>query len=237
MGTEFSGIETVSQILDRCNIQHSLEFATEKNGDLLAFIKQTFKPKKTYTDVSARKASDLSDIDFYAAGPPCQAFALGGKRDGLDDAGGRGHLLFEVCEVAEKKQPRHILIETVANLAKEFSHVFDEVLRRLRREGHRLKFGTMNTCDHGVPQSRNRIYIVAILRTFEVQEFEFPEKLSWTIPLKDIIEDHPYLSNNPLSNTNKRALKKACKEIKASLFYVESTCLRAWVTAHSPFHG
>lgn len=188
VGTDFSGIETLCHILERAKIKHRLMFATEKQKHLRRYIKKRFRPR--WLGADAVEHQRKCTVDLYAAGAPCQPWSRAGRQQGLADEKGRGCLIYTPIEYIEHMQPRVAILENVSTLCTdgEFVDVFNNILRRLRQAGYRVHFEKINTIDHGVPQSRPRIYIVCIKRDKIHHEFQFPEKLPWTIPASALLD-------------------------------------------------
>jgi DNA (cytosine-5)-methyltransferase 1 len=115
------------------------------------------------------------ELDLLFGGPPCQPFSLAGKQEGLNDA--RGPLLFEIIRFAEYLQPRVILLEQVKGLLSakdkngERGGVFKLFLNELERIGYVPKWQICCAADYGVPQLRERVFVVA---TRSKNGFEFP---------------------------------------------------------------
>jgi DNA (cytosine-5)-methyltransferase 1 len=116
-------------------------------------------------------------LDLLFGGPPCQPFSLAGKQNGLDDA--RGPLLFEIVRFAEHFKPKVILLEQVKGLlgAKDTNGkkggVFEQFITELERIGYIPKWQLCCAADYGVPQLRERVFVVA---TRGVNGFEFPDQ-------------------------------------------------------------
>jgi DNA (cytosine-5)-methyltransferase 1 len=115
------------------------------------------------------------ELDLLCGGPPCQAFSQIGKRHSIKDE--RGLLLFEMVRFAEIFKPRSILIEQVKGLlsAKDENDkvggVFDHLISRLENLGYVPKWKVVNAAEYGVPQLRQRVFIVATLKP---NGFQFP---------------------------------------------------------------
>ena len=116
------------------------------------------------------------ELDLLFGGPPCQPFSLAGKQNGLDDE--RGPLLFEIIRFAEYLKPKAILLEQVKGLLSakgkngEKSGVLSQFLSELNRIGYIPKWQVCSAADYGVPQLRQRVFIVA---TRDQNGFKFPE--------------------------------------------------------------
>lgn len=164
-------------------------------------------------DVTKIKAEDVPDHDLLVGGFPCQAFSVAGKRRGFDDA--RGTLFFEAVRIARAKRPAVLLLENVKGLlSHDKGRTLDVMTHTLNEIGYTLDFNVLNSKYFGVPQNRERIFIVAIrddlapgnlwrvrgnvpvvtkakikmntqLRTFP---FDWPEQKEVSVRLRDILE-------------------------------------------------
>ena len=116
-------------------------------------------------------------LDLLFGGPPCQPFSLAGKQNGLNDT--RGPLLFEIIRFAEYFMPKVILLEQVKGLlgAKDTNGkkggVFEQFISKLENIGYVPKWQLCCAADYGVPQMRERVFVVA---TRGVNGFAFPEQ-------------------------------------------------------------
>lgn len=153
------------------------------------------------------------EFDVLCAGFPCQAFSIAGKRGGFEDT--RGTLFFDVAEIIKRKQPKAIFLENVKGL---FNHdkgkTLSTILNVLRND---LNYFVpdpkiLNAKDFGVPQNRERIFIVGFRRDLGIKSFEYPKPIMKTVTFEDIRETNPvsvkyYLSEtylNTLINHKKR---------------------------------
>lgn len=129
-------------------------------------------PEKIITEIQAEK----KEIDLIFGGPPCQSFSLAGKQQGLNDE--RGLLLFEMIRFAKHIKPRVVFIEQVKGLLsskgknKKRGEVFEKFLEDLESIGYIPKWRVILAADHGVPQLRERLFVVA---TRCKNGFNFPE--------------------------------------------------------------
>lgn len=137
----------------------------------------------------------IPDFDVMLAGFPCQAFSIAGYRQGFDDEKGRGTLFFELIKIIRKKKPSIVFLENVKNLVgHNGGDTFATILDALRQEGyHTPKYAVLNAMEYGnTPQNRERIYIVAFQDEKLLEKFEFPEEISLTAQLSDVIDfDNP----------------------------------------------
>lgn len=141
-------------------------------------------------DISKVKVEDIPDHDLFTYSFPCQSISVGGKQRGLEKGSGtRSSLLWECQKVIEGKKPKYLLMENVKNLVgKKFKPFFDEWLEYLSGLGYKNYWQVLNGKDYGVPQNRERVFVVSILGVHEPYQFTKPIKLD--IGLKDILEEN-----------------------------------------------
>ena len=143
-------------------------------------------------DITKIAEDDVPDFDICLAGFPCQAFSLAGQRKGFaDDYKGmsRGTLFFDVARICDKKKPKVIFCENVKGLTiHDKGRTFDIIKNTLREIGYTPFEHILNSKDFGVPQNRERIYIVAFRNDIAPKEFILPEPTDSTKRIKDILE-------------------------------------------------
>ncbi|MFS0562600.1 DNA (cytosine-5-)-methyltransferase [Terribacillus sp. 179-K 1B1 HS] len=115
----------------------------------------------TVGDITKVAAEDVPDHDVLVGGFPCQAFSVAGKRGGFDDA--RGTLFFEAARIAAEKQPKLVLLENVKGLVgHDKGRTLDTIVKTLNEIGYTVDFNVLNSKYFGVPQNRERIFIVGV---------------------------------------------------------------------------
>jgi DNA (cytosine-5)-methyltransferase 1 len=123
------------------------------------------KPKEDEyfgANIRAIQPGDLPDADCYCFGFPCQAFSIAGQRRGFEDT--RGTLFFEVMRLARKRQPKYLFAENVAGLLNhDRGRTFATILLGLWECGYEWQYQILNSKDFGVPQNRERVFIVGHL--------------------------------------------------------------------------
>lgn len=128
----------------------------------------------TSVDIMRAAELDSGSVDLLVGGPPCQSFSGIGFRRGLDDP--RGLLLFEVVRFARELRPRAIMVEQVKGLVNFVDssgfRVLDLLANELGSLGYTVTWKVLNAADYGVPQSRERVFIVAVEGD---RPFAFPE--------------------------------------------------------------
>lgn len=128
-----------------------------------SIYKKHFEGHKNYGDARKINAGELEDFDLLVGGFPCQAFSIAGKRGGFDDT--RGTLFFEIARIVEKKHPRLLLLENVKGLlSHDQGKTFGTILNSLDELGYDCQWQVLNSKDFGVPQNRQRVFIIGHLR-------------------------------------------------------------------------
>ncbi len=141
--------------------------------------------EKPFGDINDIKAEDIPDHDILLAGFPCQAFSIAGKGLGFSDT--RGTLFFNIEKILKIKKPKSFLLENVKRLkTHDNGNTFDVILNCLEKLGYKVYFKVLNTLDYGLPQKRERIYIVGFK---DEVGFNFPSPISSFKPLDEILEN------------------------------------------------
>ena len=118
---------------------------------------------ENFGDIQNIKARDLPDFDLLVGGFPCQAFSIAGKRRGFDDP--RGNIFFEVARILDTKRPKLFLLENVKGLlSHDGGRTFSIILATLDELGYDVQWQVLNSKNFGVPQNRERVFIVGHLR-------------------------------------------------------------------------
>ena len=129
------------------------------------------------------------DIDLITHGSPCQDFSFAGKRQGGDEGSGtRSSLMWNTVEIIRKKKPKCVIWENVKGvLSKKHIHNFEKYLQTMSDEGYKNYYKVLNAKDYGIPQNRERIFIISILGDHD--EYKFPSSKPLDICLEDVLED------------------------------------------------
>jgi DNA (cytosine-5)-methyltransferase 1 len=120
-------------------------------------------------------AEELPDFDLLCGGFPCQSFSIAGKRGGFEDT--RGTLFFDIARIAKVKRPRLLWLENVKGLlSHDDGRTFNTIINTLDELGYDVQWQVLNSKNFGVPQNRERIFIIGHLRgTPRPQVFPFRE--------------------------------------------------------------
>lgn len=146
------------------------------------------------------------------AGFPCQAFSLAGKRKGFEDDYknlSRGTLFFDIVRICNFHKPKVIFCENVKGLINHDKGLtFKIIVGTLEEMGYGVYHAVLNSKDFGVPQNRERIYIVAFRKDINSENFKFPEPRINNTCIKDILEKDVVSAKYYLSNTYLDTLRK-----------------------------
>ena len=143
----------------------------------------------------------IPKFNICLAGFPCQAFSNAGHRQGFEDEKKRGTLFFDVAEICKKHQPEVIFCENVKGLIiHDKGRTLKVILSSFNEIGYDVYYKVLNSKDYGVPQNRERIYIVAFRNDLKITSFKFPDPTDSTKTIKDILEDAPISSKYYLSD-------------------------------------
>ena len=126
--------------------------------------------------------------DCLCAGFPCQAFSISGKQGGFNDT--RGTLFFEITRIVKSKKPKVLFLENVKNLEKHDSGKTLITIKNVINDlGYSCYSKVLNSSYFGIPQHRERLYMVCIRNDISIKQFEFPIPTYEDVNLKDIIEN------------------------------------------------
>ena len=172
VGTECSGMESVSMALHNLGVRCSLEFCCEIDKWCRNFIWQNHPPKMMLQDITCRDPATTPPCDLYVAGFPCQPFSKAGLLEGVEDSKGRGTIFEHVLSYLQAHRPRAVILENVDNLcAERFADTFKGMLQSLLNikgidgEPHYLVSKRLvDTSCWGLPQRRKRVYIICMSR-------------------------------------------------------------------------
>jgi len=193
------------------------------------FINDGFDIWGDITEVNEK--DDIPGFDICLAGFPCQAFSMAGQKMGFDDnykGMSRGTLFFDVARICAYHKPKVIFCENVKGLAiHDRGRTYTVIKGLLEEIGYTVHEKILNSRDFGVPQNRERIYIVAFRNDIDSSGFRFPESAGNGRVLSDIIEETPVSAKYYLSDVYVETLRKhkARHEAKGNGFGYE---IRDW---------
>ena len=170
-------------------------FETIWANDFDKFAVQTYKSNINehivHGDIRLVK-DQIPDHDVLVGGFPCQPFSTLGKLQGFDDEKNRGTLFFEIMDIITKHDTKVVVLENVKNLINhDGGKTFARIKQELEDAGYDVNAKILNTQDYGIPQRRNRIFIVAFNRKyFKTSEFVYPEKQELKVTTQDLLDEN-----------------------------------------------
>jgi len=122
-----------------------------------------FPTHKNYGDITKIVASEIPDHDLFVGGFPCQSFSIAGKRGGFKDT--RGTLFFDIARIIKVKRPKNFVLENVKGLlSHDKGNTFATIISTIDELGYDCQWQVLNSKNFGVPQNRERVFIVGHLR-------------------------------------------------------------------------
>lgn len=178
-------------------------------------------------DITVIKEEEIPEFDICLAGFPCQAFSMAGKHGGFeDDYKGRcrGTLFLDVVRICEHHKPKVIFCENVKGLTiHDRGRTFKVIREAFEEIGYKVFYQVLNSKNFGVPQNRERIYLVCFRGDIAPDTFNFPEATDDTKRIFNILEDAPISPKYYLSDVYVNTLRehKARHESKGNGFGYE----------------
>jgi len=181
IGTDCSVMETPVMALKKLKVPYDHMFSCDIDKHVKAQILENFPSAEWYDDLMLRdnSLSATPSVDIYVAGFPCQPFSAAGLQKGFKDK--RGMVFYGCADYIDCKRPRAFILENVKRLINhEGGQTLKKVMQTLEGIGdgaYSVDWKLLDTQDHGVPQSRPRVYIVGIRKDCQRSKISFPEPL------------------------------------------------------------
>ena len=236
VGTDFSGIGSPEIALKNLGVNFKSMFACDYDK----YAKQSYlanhNTENFYDDITTRNQKDTPYVDLYVAGFPCQAFSLAGKRQGFDDT--RGTLFFDLLKYLEAKKPKYFILENVKGLlshnkGQTMAIILDCLAKTVNSQysftmyeeglNYHIYYKVLNTKDYGLPQNRERVFIVGFRDDNHTFRWPKPFKLEKKLAdlLEEEVDDKYYLSDKAqksiIENTKNLQKSKVNPDISTSL--------------------
>lgn len=145
-------------------------------------------------DIRYVDEKDIPDHDILCAGFPCQPFSVSGKQLGFCDE--RGTLFFDVARIIREKRPMVVLLENVKNFAThDGGKTLDIVKNTIIDLGYSFQYSILNPVDYGIPQKRERIYMVCFRNDIARKKFTFPKPFKLNRFVEDFLLDDDKVKN------------------------------------------
>ena len=226
-------------------------WANEVNKNARSTYEHNF-PNTTFDgrDIREINASEIPDCDGVVGGPPCQPFSCAGRMRGVADP--RGRLFLEFVRVVAAKRPSFIVLENVPLLAsKRYTKTLERIVSSFRKLGYNMHVKLLNADDHGVAQSRKRLFVVGIRIERGMREYRHPvASVSAPTSLRSSIGDlgdsaivaRRYKTAHPKINAHEYV---SIDVVGLSSYFMETQRVRSWdevsytipaSIASTPFH-
>ena len=191
LGSLFSGIGAIEHAFKRSGIKHEIVFACDNDPSCKKtyFKNHKIDEKNWYDDVT-----DFVDthkyrykLDLLVGGSPCQSFSMVGNRMGLRDT--RGTLFYDFARIIDETRPKVFIFENVRGITNHDGGKTWKVIRKVFEDlGYRIYFDILNSKDYGIPQNRQRFFVVGFRDKKEL--FQFPSPIDLKCSMQDFLEDY-----------------------------------------------
>lgn len=136
--------------------------------------KKFYDDDRNFGDLTKININDLPNFNFLIAGFPCQTFSIVGKRQGFDDQ--RGMIIYSLVEIMKKKNVDYFILENVKGLKTHNKGKTLQIIKELLNSaGYDVYIDILDSLNYGVPQMRERIYIIGFKKTLKIKNFQFPK--------------------------------------------------------------
>lgn len=184
----FAGIGGIRLGFEKASSNIECAFTSEWDKFAVQTYSANFANERIYGDITQISLDEIPNHDILLAGFPCQPFSQAGLKKGFSDT--RGTLFFEIERILKAKQPRCFLLENVKQLkGHDKGRTLDTIITHLKDIGYKnVQYSVLKAKDFGLPQNRERIYIVGFLD--DNIKFEFPKPLLSETRVGDILENN-----------------------------------------------
>lgn len=153
------------------------------------FANYDIDDSRFHWNVSFLDGTKYKDIDLFVGGSPCQSFSLVGKQRGLGDT--RGTLFYEYARLVDEIKPKVFIYENVkAILSNDGGQTWKTMTKIFDDLGYKWQYQILNAKDYGIPQNRERVFVIGFRKDLDFKEFTFPEKMELTKVMQDFLVDN-----------------------------------------------
>ena len=193
VGTLFSGIGAIEHALERLKLNKEIVFACDNDPAVKKsyFENYNISEKHWHDDICELNAKKYKyKIDLLVGGSPCQSFSMVGKRGGLEDT--RGTLFYEFARIIDESKPKVFIFENVKGLLSHDEGNTWQIIQNVFNElGYFFQTPEILNSKHfGVPQNRNRIFVVGFRKRKWKDDFEYPRRIELESTMQDYLEDY-----------------------------------------------
>ncbi|HBG5344015.1 TPA: DNA (cytosine-5-)-methyltransferase [Clostridioides difficile] len=182
-------------------------------------------------DITKVNEHELKDFDLMTYGFPCQDISSLGSQKGFLDVNGnltRSGRFFDAIRIAKHKKPKYMIAENVrALVSKPMKEDFETMIKLIDSIGYNSYFKIINSKEHGIPHSRNRVFIISIRKDIDDGKFEFPNEIPLSIKASDLYDENVtpefYLQKCHQKYFNDFRLKKKYSSLNSDVLICMST--------------
>lgn len=185
----FAGYGSQRMALENIGVPHDVVAISEIDPFAIKSYNAIHGETFNLGDITEIKVDDVPDHDLFTYSFPCQDISTAGRQVGFNrNSGTRSGLLWECERIISVKKPNYLLMENVKNLTgKKFMSGFQEWIDYLESVGYSNYWQVLNAKDYGIPQNRERVFMVSILG--DHTPYQFPDPIKLEMKLKDILEE------------------------------------------------
>lgn len=229
----FSGIGGFEKGIEDSNINFEIIFASEIDKFAIETYGCNFSIKNMHGDIKQINEKDIPEHDLLCAGFPCQSFSVAGRQKGFEDI--RGTLFFDIIRIIKLKKPRFILLENVKNLiSHDKGNTIKTIIKNISECGYTFDITIINSNEAGLPQGRERTYIVGVL-DYNTEKFETDKRN------QKINETKKWANKNRLNTMNffnklefnkqAKCIQDVLEEEVESKYYIDNIRIRKYLNS------
>ncbi|AWX14563.1 hypothetical protein CEP49_08540 [Mergibacter septicus] len=176
-----------------------------------------FNDNRNYGDLTKVDIETLPEFDFMIAGFPCQTFSIVGKRKGFEDK--RGQIIYSLMQILKKRKIKYFLLENVKGLVNhDKGNTLRTIINELECCGYNVFWKVLNSAEYGVPQMRERVYIVGFRSDLKITKYSFPNSIKQDYNFEDYLDKENELN---LEHDNKTFLKYLANKYNENRYSIE----------------
>lgn len=186
LGTDFSGMDMPARALMRLGVQFIHAFASDTAKHCREYMRGVSRPRHIFHDVCNRDVRSVPKTDLYVWGAPCQPFSSAGKGRGERDPH-RGDLAKHALRYIHTHRPTVTVMENVQGLVSRHKGTFLKIVKALATMDYTVNWSIVNTQDHGIPQHRQRLWLVAIATDKIARPFSWPASVGIKLTAESLL--------------------------------------------------
>jgi DNA (cytosine-5)-methyltransferase 1 len=207
----FCGIGGFRIAFEQACEENAIQAECVFSSDIDKYVQESYEAnfgERPFGDIKDIDENNIPDHDILFAGFPCQPFSIIGERKGFEDT--RGTLFFDIARILKAKSPKAFILENVKQLVgHKKGKTLKVILNTLQELGYHVQFKVLNALDYGLPQKRERVFIVGHK---EPIIFNFPNPETNYEPLSKVLQPNEKIDDKYLASDRIRKKRKAVHE-------------------------